>query len=62
MPVRPVAASFAAGPYQVPNAQIDAYVTYTNNPPCGAMRGFGAVMDSIHDSSRLSSTSNCAHS
>jgi xanthine dehydrogenase D subunit len=38
-----VASSFAAGPYEVPNAQIDAYVTYTNNPPCGAMRGFGAV-------------------
>ena len=38
-----VAASFAAGPYEVPNAHIDAYVAYTNNPPCGAMRGFGAV-------------------
>src|SRR3954470_17834945 len=37
------AASFAAGPYEVPNALIDAYVVYTDNPPCGAMRGFGAV-------------------
>ena len=37
------AASFALGPYDVPNARIDAYVVYTNNPPCGAMRGFGAV-------------------
>jgi len=37
------AACFACGPYNVPNARIDAYVTYTNNPPCGAMRGFGAV-------------------
>ena len=37
------AACFAAGPYDVPNARIDGYVTYTNNPPCGAMRGFGAV-------------------
>jgi xanthine dehydrogenase D subunit len=37
------AACFAAGPYDLPNARIDAYVTYTNNPPCGAMRGFGAV-------------------
>ena len=37
------AACFAAGPYDVPNARIDSYVTYTNNPPCGAMRGFGAV-------------------
>ena len=31
------------GPYDVPNARIDAYVVYTDNPPCGAMRGFGAV-------------------
>jgi xanthine dehydrogenase D subunit len=37
------AASFACGPYEVPNALIDAYVVYTDNPPCGAMRGFGAV-------------------
>jgi xanthine dehydrogenase D subunit len=41
------AACFAAGPYDVPNAGIDAYVTYTNNPPCGAMRGFGAVQVAI---------------
>jgi CO/xanthine dehydrogenase Mo-binding subunit len=37
------AASFACGPYEVPNALIDSYVVYTDNPPCGAMRGFGAV-------------------
>jgi len=37
------AASFSCGPYYVPNALIDAYMVYTNNPPCGAMRGFGAV-------------------
>ena len=37
------AACFACGPYEVPNATIDAVVAYTNNPPCGAMRGFGAV-------------------
>ncbi len=34
---------FAAGAYDVPNVRIDGYATYTNNPPCGAMRGFGAV-------------------
>ena len=27
----------------MPNALIDSYVVYTDNPPCGAMRGFGAV-------------------
>jgi CO/xanthine dehydrogenase Mo-binding subunit len=37
------AASFACGPYAVPNALIEATCVYTNNPPCGAMRGFGAV-------------------
>jgi xanthine dehydrogenase D subunit len=37
------AACFAIGPYRCPNAAIDAIVAYTNNPPCGAMRGFGAV-------------------
>ena len=37
------AASFAVGPYQVANALIESTCVYTNNPPCGAMRGFGAV-------------------
>ncbi len=31
------------GPYVVPNVHVDAYGAYTNNPPCGAMRGFGSV-------------------
>jgi CO/xanthine dehydrogenase Mo-binding subunit len=37
------AASFAVGPYKVDNALIESMCVYTNNPPCGAMRGFGAV-------------------
>jgi CO/xanthine dehydrogenase Mo-binding subunit len=37
------AACFAAGPYRVDNALIECTGVYTNNPPCGAMRGFGAV-------------------
>jgi CO/xanthine dehydrogenase Mo-binding subunit len=37
------AASFACGPYNVANALIESTSVYTNNPPCGAMRGFGAV-------------------
>jgi xanthine dehydrogenase D subunit len=37
------AACFAVGPYECDNVLIDAYVLYTNNPPCGAMRGFGSV-------------------
>ncbi|MEU6125795.1 xanthine dehydrogenase subunit D [Streptomyces sp. NPDC047123] len=34
---------FAAGAYEVPHAEIDGFAVFTNNPPCGAMRGFGAV-------------------
>jgi CO/xanthine dehydrogenase Mo-binding subunit len=37
------ACSFAVGPYAVDNVSIEGLAVYTNNPPCGAMRGFGAV-------------------
>jgi xanthine dehydrogenase D subunit len=37
------ATTFAAGPYEVPHALLEGTAVYTNNPPCGAMRGFGAV-------------------
>jgi xanthine dehydrogenase D subunit len=37
------ASTFAAGPYIVPHALIEGTAVYTHNPPCGAMRGFGAV-------------------
>jgi CO/xanthine dehydrogenase Mo-binding subunit len=37
------AACFGAGPYRVPNALLHAVGAYTDNPPTGAMRGFGAV-------------------
>ncbi len=37
------AGTLGVGPYEVPNVSIDAWGVYTNNPPCGAMRGFGAV-------------------
>jgi CO/xanthine dehydrogenase Mo-binding subunit len=42
-PVLVNACCFAAGPYVVPNALIEGWAVRTNNPPCGAMRGFGAV-------------------
>ncbi len=35
------AAGHGCGPYVVPNVDIEAKAAYTNNPPCGAMRGFG---------------------
>jgi selenium-dependent xanthine dehydrogenase len=36
------AAGHACGPYRVPHVDVEARAVYTNNPPCGAMRGFGA--------------------
>ena len=35
------AAGHATGAYHVPAADIEALAIYTNNIPCGAMRGFG---------------------
>ncbi|MFJ4059289.1 xanthine dehydrogenase subunit D [Streptomyces albogriseolus] len=37
------ASSLGVGPYAVDDVDIEAIALYTNNPPCGAMRGFGAV-------------------
>jgi xanthine dehydrogenase D subunit len=37
------AASLGVGPYEVDNVEVEALALYSNNPPCGAMRGFGAV-------------------
>src|SRR6266545_2718031 len=36
------AAGHACSVYSVPNVDVEARAVYTNNPPAGAMRGFGA--------------------
>ncbi len=36
------AAGHACSAYKVPNVDVQANAILTNNPPCGAMRGFGA--------------------
>jgi selenium-dependent xanthine dehydrogenase len=36
------AAGHGCSAYKVPNVDIEARAVYTNNPPCGAMRGFGS--------------------
>jgi len=36
------AAGHAVGPYRILNSDVEALAVYTNNLPCGAMRGFGA--------------------
>lgn len=37
------AVTHTQGPYRCPNAVVDGWAVRTNNPPCGAMRGFGVV-------------------
>lgn len=37
------ASSLSVGPYEIPNVDVLAVALYSNNPSCGAMRGFGAV-------------------
>ncbi|WCB94590.1 putative xanthine dehydrogenase subunit D [Baekduia alba] len=41
------ATTLAAGPYACPDVDLLGTVVYTNNPPCGAMRGFGAVQVAV---------------
>ncbi|MTJ82576.1 MAG: selenium-dependent xanthine dehydrogenase, partial [Telmatospirillum sp.] len=41
------AGGHACGPYRVPALAIEATAVYTNNPPCGAMRGFGVNQTSF---------------
>lgn len=42
-----VAVAVAAGPYEVPNVDIEGTVVYTNNVPMGAFRGFGKPQSSF---------------
>jgi xanthine dehydrogenase molybdenum-binding subunit len=37
------ATTHSSGPYDVPSVRGDCYAMYTNNPPAGAFRGFGAL-------------------
>jgi CO/xanthine dehydrogenase Mo-binding subunit/aerobic-type carbon monoxide dehydrogenase small subunit (CoxS/CutS family) len=48
------AAIFACGPYEIPNASIEAWAAFTNNANTSAMRGFGinqvaVAMESLLD-------------
>ena len=48
------AAGHACSAYKVPNVDVESRAVYTNNPPSGAMRGFGAnqanfAMESLLD-------------
>ena len=41
------ATTHATGPYIVPNAKVDCYAMYTNNPVSGAFRGFGVTQSAF---------------
>ncbi len=43
----------ATGPYEIPNVKIDSYAVYTNNPFCGAMRGFGATQTPVANEQQM---------
>ena len=47
------ACSFAVGPYAVDNVLVEGTCVYTNNPPCGAMRGFGAVQSCFANEAQM---------
>ncbi|MER5266466.1 molybdopterin cofactor-binding domain-containing protein [Actinosynnema sp. NPDC002837] len=47
------AATLGVGPYDVDNVTVDCWGVYTNNPPCGAMRGFGAVQSAFAYESQM---------
>ena len=47
------ASCFSAGPYKVPNATLEGWAVRTNNPSCGAMRGFGAVQTCFGHESQM---------
>lgn len=47
------AAIHATGPYEVPNVHVDSRMFYTNNPVCGAMRGFGVPQIALAHESQM---------
>ncbi len=47
------AAVHATGPYEVENVEVESRCVYTNNPFCGAMRGFGTPQMAIAHESHM---------
>lgn len=47
------ACTLGVGPYRVPHVRLESWGVYTNNPPCGAMRGLGAVQPTFAYESQL---------
>ncbi len=49
------------GPYHCENAVVDGYAVRTNNPPCGAMRGFGVVQACFAHESQMDKIAKAAN-
>jgi len=47
------AAVHATGPYQVPHVLVESSMVFTNNPVCGAMRGFGIPQTAFAHESQM---------
>jgi len=47
------AAVHATGPYEIENIEIESCCVYTNNPFCGAMRGFGTPQIAVAHESQM---------
>jgi selenium-dependent xanthine dehydrogenase len=41
------ATTHSTGPYLIPHVKADCYAMYTNNPPAGALRGFGVLQSAF---------------
>lgn len=47
------AAVHATGPYEVPHVRVESRMVFTNNPVCGAMRGFGIPQTAFAHESQM---------
>ena len=49
------------GPYDCPNVRLDATFVYTNNPMCGAFRGFGVPQSSVPAEGQMDAIAKALH-
>jgi CO/xanthine dehydrogenase Mo-binding subunit len=49
------------GPYECPNVRLDATFVYTNNPMCGAFRGFGVPQSSVPAEGQMDAIAKALH-
>ena len=49
------------GPYDCPNVRLDATFVYSNNPMCGAFRGFGVPQSSVPAEGQMDAIAKALH-